>query len=234
MLLRANQLDDDVKKALAVAFCANTTAEHGIEPIEDDFDVIDVVDDEVDENENDKPIINVEDFEGSELISHPQHNQSTSEQHSSSAEAGSKIQNSNLETESEIQRLLEDLLIVAYENDEVVKGLIAAREQGLRKIPPELAKQGIKLAMGDLTVEGSGTSKRLYLRSRMYVPNNENLQLFLLQQHHNPPTHGHPGFKTMLRKLQENWFWIGMANHCKQYAVNCATCRRSKGYNAKK
>ena len=88
--------------------------------------------------------------------------------------------------------------------------------------------------MGDLTVVGIGVSKRLYLRRRMYVPSNENLHLFLLQQHHDPPAHGHPGFKSMLRKLQENWFWIGMANGCKQYATNCATCRRTKAYNTKK
>ena len=68
----------------------------------------------------------------------------------------------------------------------------------------------------------------------MYVPNNKNLQLFLLQQHHDTPTQGHPGFKTMLKKLQENWFWIGMAIHCKQYAVNCAMCRCLKVYNTKK
>ena len=68
----------------------------------------------------------------------------------------------------------------------------------------------------------------------MYVPNDKNLQLFLLQQHHNPLTQGHPGFKAMHRKLQENWFWFGMANHCKQYATNCATCRHTKAYNTKK
>ena len=101
-LLQADQLDDNVKKALAVAFCVNTTAEHGAESIGNDTEVIVDIVNEVDElDENDKPIINLEDYEGSQLISHPQHNQSTSEQRSSSAEAGSKIQNSNSETESE-------------------------------------------------------------------------------------------------------------------------------------
>ena len=40
-LLQANQLDDNIKKALAVAFCVNTATEHEIKPIEDDVDVVD-------------------------------------------------------------------------------------------------------------------------------------------------------------------------------------------------
>ena len=105
------------------------------------------------------------------------------------------------ETEFEIENLLEDLLQNAYQNDAVVNSIIAAKEQGLRKLPVELTKQGIKLAMGDLTIEGSGNARRLYVKGKMYVPNNENLQLFLLKQHHDPPAHGHPGYKAMFQKL---------------------------------
>lgn len=70
-LLRADQLDDDVKKALAVIFCANTTAEDGINAIEDNVDNVDDVDD-VAENEED--IVGVEDYVeddgGSHLVTH--------------------------------------------------------------------------------------------------------------------------------------------------------------------
>lgn len=95
----------------------------------------------------------------------------------------------------------------------------------------EFTKQSIKLAMRDLIVEKSKTNKRLYPKNKMYVPNNKNLQLFLLQQDHNPPIYDHLEFKTMLQKLQKNWFWINIASYCKQYAVNCATCRHIKAYN---
>lgn len=53
-------------------------------------------------------------------------------------------------------------------------------------------------------------------------------------QHHDPPAQGHPGYKAMLRNMQENYFWFDMAAHYKQYAVNCSTCRRIKVYNVKK
>ena len=92
---------------------------------------------------------------------------------------------------------MEDLLDIAYQSNEV-KSIIAAKQAGLRKLPAKIAKQSIKLAMGDLTLKGSGRSTRLYVKSKMYVPDDKNLKLFLLQQHHDSPMQGHPGYKAML------------------------------------
>ena len=135
---------------------------------------------------------------------------------------------------SRIENLLEDLLDIAYQNNEVLNSIIAAKRAGLRKLPAKITKQGIKLAMGDLTLQGSGRSTRLYMKSKMYVPNNKKLKLFLLQQHHDLPSQGHLEHKAMLRKLLENWYWLGMPQDCKQYATNCSTCRRTKAYNTRK
>ena len=69
----------------------------------------------------------------------------------------------------------------------------------------DLTKQGVKLAIGDLTLNSDpGGSTRLYVKSKIYVPDDEKLRLFLLQQHHDLPNQGHPGYKSMLRKLLEN------------------------------
>ena len=43
-----------------------------------------------------------------------------------------------------------------------------------------------------------------------------------------------PGYKTMLQKLLESWYWLGMPQDCKQYAINYLVCRRTKTYNTKK
>ena len=102
--------------------------------------------------------------------------------------AGSRIENS-----------LEDLLDKAYQKDEIVDSIIAAKRAGLWKLPANLTtKQGIKLAMEDLTLRGSGRSTRLYVKGKMYAPDDNNLKLFLLQQHHKPAIQGHPGYKAML------------------------------------
>ena len=102
--------------------------------------------------------------------------------------AGSRINNS-----------LEDLLDKTYQKDKIMDSIIAAKQAGHRKLPANLTtKQGIKLAMGDLTIEGNGSSTRLYVKRKLYVPNEKNLRLFLLKEHHDPPIQGHPGYKAML------------------------------------
>ena len=110
--------------------------------------------------------------------------------------AGSNIQ----------ENLLDNLLDKAYQNDKVLNSIIAAKQAGFQKLPLNLTKQGIKLAIADLTLEnsGRGESVRLYVKDRMYVPSEEKLKLFLLQQHYNPLTQGHPGYKAILPKLFEN------------------------------
>ena len=94
---------------------------------------------------------------------------------------------------------MEDPLDEAYQ-DNIINSIIDAKRQNLWKLLANLIKQGMKLAMGDITLEDSGcsSSTKLYIKSKIYVPDNKNLQLFLLQKHHNPLTQGHPGYKAML------------------------------------
>lgn len=88
---------------------------------------------------------------------------------------------------------MEKLFKKAYEDDKVVKNLINAKERGLQKLSTALIKKGIVLSIGDLKIK----NRYLYVKNRIYVPENEALQLHLLQQHHNPPIHDHPGYKAM-------------------------------------
>ena len=190
-LLKASQLDDDIKKALAVMFYADKVDVESEVDVENEVDMESKVDVDVDskvdvdvdsEDEKDENIVDMSDYMGLELhqYSNPQHN---SEQGSSST-----------------KNSLDDLLEHAYRVDKVVNSIITAKQAGLQKLPADLVKKGIKLAMGDLTLGDSGyeSSTRLYVKSRMYAPDDENLRLFLLQQHHDPPTQGHPGYKAML------------------------------------
>ena len=227
-LLKADQLDDNFKKALAVIFCANTTANNEGDNKTDDADSKVDVDSEINvdnEVEKDEDIVDVRDYINQNLHQHSELEQNSEQNFSSTKMAGSRTKNS-----------LEDLLDKTYQNDKVLDSIIAAKQAGFWKLPTEITKQGIKLPMGDPTLKNSGRrdSVRLYVKGKMYLPNDESLKLSLLQQHHKPPTQGHLGYKTMLRKLLENWYWVGMPQDCKQYATNCSTCRRTKAYNTKK
>ena len=166
--MKVKHLDDNVKKALAVVFCANKASK---------VDEVDKID-EVDEDEN-KDIVDVRYYMGLDLHQHSGLQQNL-ELRSSTTKNMSKFNSKNL---------LSKLLSKAYQNDKTVNSIIAAKRAGLRKPPADFAKQSIKLAIGDLTLEDddrvSGT--RLYVKGKMYVPNEEKLRLFLLQQHHDLP-----------------------------------------------
>ena len=85
-----------------------------------------------------------------------------------------------------------------------MNNFIAAKQRGQQKLPVKLTKQGIKLSMGDLTISKNIGNKKLLVQRRMYVPENQKLQPFLLPQHHNPASQSHPGYKAIFQKLEEN------------------------------
>ena len=73
-------------------------------------------------------------------------------------------------------KLLEKLFKKAYENDKVVKEIMDIKAYAFQKLPTALTKKGIVLSMRDLKIK----SKRLYMKNRIYVPENKALQLHLL------------------------------------------------------
>ena len=147
-LLKANQLDDNIKKSLAVVFCANKA--NKANEIDEVNEVNEI--DEVDEVEN-KDIVDVRNYINQNLHQHSELEQILEQGSSSTKMARSRIKN-----------LLEDLLDKAYQNNQV-KSIIAAKQEGLWKLPADLTKQGIKLAIKDLTLEdnGRGSSTKLYV-----------------------------------------------------------------------
>ena len=123
----------------------------------------------------------------------------------------------------ETGKLLEELFKKAYKDNKVVKKIMDAKACGLWKLPIALIKKSIVLSMENLKIK----NKQLYMKNRIYVSENEVLQLHLLQQHNNSPIHGHLGYKVLYQKIQTNYFWFDMAKYCKQYTSNCLTCRHT-------
>ena len=117
-LLKADQLDDDVKKALAVIFSANSTEANEIN-VDSEVDVDSKVDmdSEVEKNEN---IVDVRDYINQNLHQHSKLQQILKQGSSSTKIAGSRIKNS-----------LEEFLDIAYQNNEVLNSIIAAKRAGL-------------------------------------------------------------------------------------------------------
>ena len=159
-------------------FCINTAIYKGA----DDKDVNKIVD----ETEENKKIINVKEFS----------NEFSRTNNPFSTLLQQIIFVPIRDREGEIDKtgkLLEELFENAYEDNKVVKEIMNAKEYDFWKLPTVLTKKNIVLSMGDLKIK----SEQLYVKDRMYVSENEALQLHLLQQHHDPLIHGHSGYKTM-------------------------------------
>ena len=114
-LLKANQLDDNVKKAIAVVFCGNTATANKTDNKVDEMDGMDEVDagSEVEENED---IMDVKDYMSLDLHQHLNLQQNL-ELSFSTTKYGSRIQNP-----------LDDRLKHAYQVDKAVNSIIAATQ----------------------------------------------------------------------------------------------------------
>lgn len=138
----------------------------------------------------------------------------------------SESEESTLNELEDIERMINEI----YEGDEVTKLIKKAKRANARKLPRELTKQGIKLALGDIEIQDD----RVYYKTRLWIPQSDKLKLHLLKKHHEPPMQGHPGYRNMYSKLMENYYWENMKSDCRRYSTNCSICRRSKAYNTPK
>ena len=184
---------------MAVTFCVNITIDKGIDDKEINKGVNDKRVNEIinrsEENKKNKEIINVKEL--SNKFSGTDNPFFTLLQQIISAPIGDRKGEID-----ETGKLLEELFEKTYEDNEMVKEIMDAKARGLQKLPTALTKKGIRLSIRDLKIK----NEQLYMKNRMYVLENKPLQLFLLQQHHDPPIHGHPGYKAMYQKIQKRYF----------------------------
>ncbi|KAG1121331.1 hypothetical protein G6F42_012533 [Rhizopus arrhizus] len=72
-------------------------------------------------------------------------------------------------------------------------------------------------------------STGLLLKNHLiYVPNNNDIKLYLLRIHHDSITAGHFGRAKTAELLSRNYWWKGMTKFVNRYIANCQTCIRGK------
>jgi len=62
----------------------------------------------------------------------------------------------------------------------------------------------------------------------MYVPDNANLHLQVLQYHHDHVLAGHLGQNKTLELIQRHYTWPNICNNVQKFYKSCVTCMRSK------
>ncbi|MBW0491545.1 hypothetical protein O181_031260, partial [Austropuccinia psidii MF-1] len=77
-------------------------------------------------------------------------------------------------------------------------------------------------------------AKLLLFKDRVVIPSNEELQLNILQKHHDSPLAGHPGQEKTLKLIKRDFYWAGMNQFIKDYVSSFQQCSRNKNIHHKK
>jgi len=107
-----------------------------------------------------------------------------------------------------------DLFIEAYETDPLPGKILNA-----------LWTKG---RLKDITMpECTDRDGRIQYRGMCYVPDDDQLRLQLIQDHHHTALAGHPGRAKTFDLLDRQYEWKGMRNQVDQYVWRCRSCQRS-------
>lgn len=131
-------------------------------------------------------------------------------------------QNTLHENHDDTQQPLDDLITAAYKKDPIPAKIREIMDKHDRQLPTELAR--LKIPINEM-VERDG---RLFVKDRMFVPDDDELRLRLLRSCHDNAAAGHPGRAKTHELLSRNYYWPNMGQAVKRYVRNCHTCSRSK------
>ena len=101
-------------------------------------------------------------------------------------------------------------------NDKEMLEIIKLVEEGTRK-NNKVALGLCEYQNGLLTYDGL-----------IWIPNNDELRLEILKQHHDHELAGHPGRERTLELIKRNFYWPQQRQYVNRYVDNCDTCRRIK------
>jgi hypothetical protein len=110
---------------------------------------------------------------------------------------------------------ISDLMTEAYETDPLPGKILEA----IRTIG------SLKHIMVAECTEQDG---RIQYREKYYVPESDQLQLRLIQAHHNAPLAGHLGRAKTFDLLDRQYYWKDMRKQVDQYVRNCHSCQQSR------
>ena len=64
----------------------------------------------------------------------------------------------------------------------------------------------------------------LFYQGRCYIPDDKNLRLRIVQQHHNSTTAGHLDHLKTLELIKPSYWWPGISVFIKNFVAGCAIC----------
>jgi hypothetical protein len=64
--------------------------------------------------------------------------------------------------------------------------------------------------------------------SLIWIPDNDDLRLRTLRDHHDAQAMGHLGWTRMMEIVSQNFYWSGQRRYVHRYIDHCDTCHRIK------
>jgi len=126
------------------------------------------------------------------------------------------------ETPENISDLQSDILgkiKTLQQEDPALSNIIPALQDPTLPRSPELSEKLEPFHMFDNMV---------WYANLLYIPDNQDLKIELLQQVHNSPTAGHLGQAKTKDLLTRNYYFPSLAKFVKTYVNGCHTCARNK------
>ena len=68
----------------------------------------------------------------------------------------------------------------------------------------------------------------IYLKQRLYVPNQSRIKNLIMDEFHISHYAGHPGYQKMITAIWKEYFWPGMKKSIVEYLVQCLECQQIK------
>jgi hypothetical protein len=68
----------------------------------------------------------------------------------------------------------------------------------------------------------------LLYKNIIFVPNVQCLKHMILQEMHNVPYAGHPGYQKIVAAVKIHYFWLGMKREIVEYIARCMECQKVK------
>jgi len=82
-----------------------------------------------------------------------------------------------------------------------------------------------------LTWEKDGV---VYMKGRIYIPNNKKIKEEIIKENHDSVDVGHPGQHRILELLKRTYWWPGLKEDIKKYIQGCFKCQQNKVQHQKK
>ncbi|RYO77870.1 hypothetical protein DL764_010172 [Monosporascus ibericus] len=124
----------------------------------------------------------------------------------------------------DVNQPIDALIDAAYRSSALASDILAALADPACK----RFKQGIRKAFRAAKADCKAVQGRIYVRDRLFVPDDDALKLQILHRSHSAAPAGHPGrFKTY-DLLRRSYYWPRLSRDVATFVQGCHLCRRIK------